>query len=115
MQRKPLFAISAVALFIAVSAPVIYAKKKTPAKTPAVPQLSADEQILHVLNRLTFGGRPGDVELVRQIGIEKFIRSTASSRSRLPRIRCSKPRLLLSIPFASPPANSARSTLPTRR
>jgi uncharacterized protein (DUF1800 family) len=58
---------------VALSAPLIYAKKKTPAKSSATQQLSADEQILHVLNRLTFGARPDDVELVRQIGVAKFI------------------------------------------
>jgi uncharacterized protein (DUF1800 family) len=73
MQRKPLLVISTAALLIALSAPVTFAKKKAPVKTPAVPQLSADEKILHVLNRLTFGARSGDVETVRQIGVEKYI------------------------------------------
>jgi uncharacterized protein (DUF1800 family) len=73
MQRKPLLVISTAALLIALSAPVTFAKKKAPVKTSAVPQLSADEKILHVLNRLTFGARPGDVETVRQIGVEKYI------------------------------------------
>jgi uncharacterized protein (DUF1800 family) len=74
MQRKPLVAISAASLFIGlVIAPAIYAGKKTPAKAPAVSQLSSDEQILHVLNRLTFGARPGDIEMVKQIGVAKFI------------------------------------------
>jgi uncharacterized protein (DUF1800 family) len=73
MLRKPQLALVTATLLIALSAPVIYAKKKTPAKAPAVPQLSQDEKILHVLNRLTFGARPGDVEMVRQIGIEKYI------------------------------------------
>src|SRR5260370_31595263 len=50
-----------------------HARKRAPAKTPAVPQLSSEEKILHVLNRLTFGARPGDVEMVRQMGVEKYI------------------------------------------
>jgi uncharacterized protein (DUF1800 family) len=55
--------------------------------TPAAPQskpagpssaalqgeLLPDEQIQQVLNRLTFGARPGDAELVRTIGIDKWI------------------------------------------
>jgi uncharacterized protein (DUF1800 family) len=73
MQRKPLLVISTAALLVALSAPVTFAKKKAPVKTPAVPQLSGDEKILHVLNRLTFGARPGDVEAVRQMGVEKYI------------------------------------------
>ncbi|MBI4851137.1 MAG: DUF1800 domain-containing protein [Acidobacteria bacterium] len=35
--------------------------------------LSQDEKILHVLNRLGYGARPGDVEKVRRLGIEKYI------------------------------------------
>jgi len=34
-------------------------------------KLSPDQQILQVLNRLTFGPRPGDVEEVRRIGLDK--------------------------------------------
>src|SRR5437764_7807244 len=37
------------------------------------PKLSKDEQIIHALNRLTFGPRPGDVEAVRRIGLSKWI------------------------------------------
>jgi uncharacterized protein (DUF1800 family) len=36
-------------------------------------RLSDDQRILHVLNRLGFGARPGDVERVRAIGIESYI------------------------------------------
>ena len=35
--------------------------------------LSEDQKILHVLNRLGFGARPGDVEKVKKIGIDKYI------------------------------------------
>jgi uncharacterized protein (DUF1800 family) len=40
---------------------------------PFEAKLPADRQIVHVLNRLTFGPRPGDVEEVRRIGLEKWI------------------------------------------
>ena len=36
-------------------------------------RLPADQRIVHALNRLTFGPRPGDVEEVRRIGLEKWI------------------------------------------
>ncbi|MGH9900698.1 MAG: DUF1800 family protein, partial [Pyrinomonadaceae bacterium] len=36
-------------------------------------RLSEDERIVHVLNRLGFGPRPGDVERVRQVGLERYI------------------------------------------
>jgi uncharacterized protein (DUF1800 family) len=32
-----------------------------------------DQEILHILNRLTFGPRPGDVAQVRKLGIKKWI------------------------------------------
>jgi len=34
---------------------------------------TADEQVNHVLSRLTFGARPGDVEAVRSMGVDKWI------------------------------------------
>ncbi|MEO8433515.1 MAG: DUF1800 domain-containing protein [Pyrinomonadaceae bacterium] len=36
-------------------------------------KLSEDQRILHVLNRLGYGARPGDVERVKAIGIEKYV------------------------------------------
>ena len=35
--------------------------------------LTADEQILHALNRLGYGPRPGDVERIRRIGLAEYI------------------------------------------
>jgi uncharacterized protein (DUF1800 family) len=35
--------------------------------------LSKDQEILHAVNRLTFGPRPGDVETVRKMGVKKWI------------------------------------------
>jgi uncharacterized protein (DUF1800 family) len=37
-------------------------------------KLSKDKQALHVLNRLTYGPRPGDIDRVRDVGVEKWIR-----------------------------------------
>jgi uncharacterized protein (DUF1800 family) len=39
----------------------------------AVPANPDDRTIVHVLNRIGFGARPGDVERVRQIGLEAYI------------------------------------------
>ena len=36
-------------------------------------KLSKDDQILHALDRLTFGPRPGDVEAVRKMSVKKWI------------------------------------------
>jgi uncharacterized protein (DUF1800 family) len=54
------------------------AKDKKPKQDPAlknlpISELSADEAILHALNRLAYGPRPGDVERVRQMGLAKWI------------------------------------------
>ena len=38
-----------------------------------VTDLSADEAILHALNRLAYGPRPGDVERIKQLGLAKWI------------------------------------------
>jgi len=34
---------------------------------------TADQQVLHALNRLAFGPRPGDVEAVRAMGVDRWI------------------------------------------
>ena len=48
--------------------------RKSPGKpAPLATKLTKDEQIVHVLNRAAFGPRPGDVEEVRRMGIDKWI------------------------------------------
>jgi uncharacterized protein (DUF1800 family) len=54
------------------------AKDKKPKADPAlkglpITELTPDEAILHALNRLSYGPRPGDVERVRQMGLAKWI------------------------------------------
>ncbi len=41
--------------------------------TSADREQTADEQVQHVLSRLTFGARPGDVDRIRQAGVDAFI------------------------------------------
>jgi uncharacterized protein (DUF1800 family) len=41
-------------------------------------RLSDDQRILHVLNRLGFGARPGDVERVKAMGLENYINQQLS-------------------------------------
>ncbi len=43
--------------------------------------LTENQKILHVLNRLGFGARPGDVERVKSIGINKYIEQQLNSSS----------------------------------
>ena len=54
------------------------AKKPKPAvadkiSAPKLPQMTDDQKALHALNRLTFGPRPGDLEQVKQMGLDKWI------------------------------------------
>jgi uncharacterized protein (DUF1800 family) len=49
------------------------AKQDPALKGLPITELSADEAILHALNRLAYGPRPGDVERVRQVGLAKWI------------------------------------------
>jgi len=46
--------------------------KKFKGKLP-ITELTEDEAILHAMNRLAYGPRPGDVEQVRRMGLEKWI------------------------------------------
>ena len=41
-------------------------------------RLSQEQRILHVLNRLGFGARPGDLERVRAMGLENYINQQLS-------------------------------------
>lgn len=70
---KAFFAIL-VAITLVTSPIVSYSIEKEKKPTSAhTNNLSQDEKILHVLNRLGYGARPGDVEKVRQMGVEKYI------------------------------------------
>ena len=42
-------------------------------QTASSARLSEEQRIVHVLNRLGFGARPGDVERVRRIGLEAYV------------------------------------------
>ena len=48
-------------------------KQEAALKGLPITELSADEAILHALNRLAYGPRPADVEHVRQMGLAKWI------------------------------------------
>ena len=72
--------LAVIAAFASV-APVYASAQTTGARNPAksviarsdVRELPADQQIIQALNRLTFGARPGDVQKVRAIGLDKWI------------------------------------------
>ena len=47
--------------------------KKKDKHASAIPQMDDQKQAVHALNRLTFGPRPGDVDHVLAIGLDKWI------------------------------------------
>src|SRR5262245_2722109 len=66
-MRRLGFVLGVAALFVAAGS--------VPGATGRFDQkLSKDRQVLHVLNRMAFGPRPGDVDRVRRLGVEKWIR-----------------------------------------
>ena len=62
--------LAAIAAIWTMLSPVLIVRAET---TPALKPLTEDQKILHVLNRLGFGVRPGDVEKVKAIGLQKYI------------------------------------------
>ena len=50
----------------------IVLEKKFKGRLP-ITQLTEDEAIVHAMNRLAYGPRPGDVERIRQMGLEKWV------------------------------------------
>ena len=74
-----------------------------------ITELSENEAILHALNRLAFGPRPGDIERIRAMGLEKWIEQQLSPESlddsglsarlqRYPTIEMSSAKLLEEFP-----------------
>jgi uncharacterized protein (DUF1800 family) len=62
---------TALLMVLALGVPVFaFGDGRTNTKTKA---LTEDQKIMHVLNRLGFGARPGDVERVKAIGLQKYI------------------------------------------
>src|ERR1044071_4671881 len=58
----------ALLLLAVLTQPVLFAQKH-----PKPKSLKEEQRIIHVLNRLGFGARPGDVERVKAMGVEKYI------------------------------------------
>ncbi|MCA1557988.1 MAG: DUF1800 domain-containing protein [Acidobacteria bacterium] len=76
---------------------------------PNAARLAEDQRVLHVLNRLGFGARPGDVERVRAMGLERYIEeqlypekiadaATEAKLQRLEALRMTTPELYAKYP-----------------
>ena len=66
-MKKPVALILALAI---MATPLFVAGQK---QTTKVQKLTEEQRIVHVLNRLGFGARPGDVERVKMLGLENYI------------------------------------------
>ena len=51
------------------------------AQNRPAPNSYSDAQILHAIQRLTFGPKPGDIDAVRAVGLEKWIQSQLNPES----------------------------------
>src|SRR5690349_7789322 len=60
--------ITALILLVLLTQPIVFAQKHTKAQA-----LTEQQRIVHVLNRLGFGARPGDVVRVKAMGLENYI------------------------------------------
>ena len=69
MQQKALLLTSFIIISLSSG---LYARKRAITEPP-LPQLTGDQKILHALNRLTFGPRPGDVDAVSNIGLARWL------------------------------------------
>ena len=59
------------ALLISAFSPGVSAQRKVAEQKKV---LNEDQRILHVLNRLGFGARPGDIERVKAMGLDNYIK-----------------------------------------
>ena len=71
---------------VPATAAIPAAKDKRPKQDRAlkglpITELTADEAILHAMNRLAYGPRPGDVDRVRQMGLAKWIDQQLASNT----------------------------------
>ena len=88
-------------------------------------KLAKDKQVLHVLNRLTFGPRPGDVDRVSRLGVEKWIRQQLQPQlmTEDPQVEARlKPLASLQLPtkqilekYQPPPTTFVAAAVPPRR
>src|SRR5712692_2351297 len=98
-------------LLVGAAVPAKDKKPKQDAALKGLPitELSADEAILHALNRLAYGPRPGDVERVRQMGLAKWVdqqlnpnstddRAVEARLENYPTLRMSTSKLLAEYP-----------------
>ena len=79
MTRRIFTSVFALLLGSASPSSTLELQAQAPASSATSPldhrELTADQQIIHALNRLTFGPKPGDIQKVRSIGLDKWVDS----------------------------------------
>jgi uncharacterized protein (DUF1800 family) len=73
MIQRAAAILSIAAMLAGTFAAGISAPSMKAAGSKSAAKLSQEQRILHVLNRLGFGARPGDVERVKAIGLDNYI------------------------------------------
>src|SRR5215468_4333976 len=72
LRQFAAFSMVAVLLVSTFAAMTTAQSMKAPA-AKSTAKLTDDQRIIHVLNRLGFGARPGDLERVKAMGVDKYI------------------------------------------
>src|SRR5438067_1586677 len=73
MTRKPWTALATAGLSFALAFVASGGLRDRSAVVRSATFPNDDKTILHVLNRITFGLRPGDVENIRDVGLQRYI------------------------------------------
>src|SRR6266498_1743539 len=77
---RRLAAMLTIAAFFSATFGVASTATNSQANRP-ITRLTEDQRILHALNRLGFGARPGDIERVKAMGLENYINQQLSPES----------------------------------
>jgi uncharacterized protein (DUF1800 family) len=72
-QVRKLTALVLLIALVVTSFAAVSGQSMKPGSATKSGKLSDEQRILHVLNRLGFGARPGDVERVKAMGVDKYI------------------------------------------
>src|SRR5205085_1888906 len=73
MSKRAAAILSITALLVSIFAGIAGAQNMSAGSAKGSSKLTEDQRILHVLNRLGFGARPGDVERVKAMGVDRYI------------------------------------------
>src|SRR5687768_8820393 len=72
-RRRATRAAALLAVLALLSNNVLVGAAQTKTAKASAGKMSEEQRVVHVLNRLAFGARPGDVERVAKLGVEAYI------------------------------------------